>query len=155
MKLALVAIALWAGSSSTVFADPCSAASLKLGAAKELTVWQPPKGCTAKPGARGERVLKKQADIDAAFVCEKGTALGVDAAKQALVVVHWTMSPAAGGLAVFDDGAKLTVVTKFRPNCPKDPHPMPMEATTWFTIAPGGPERTFGTATCSLERKCP
>jgi hypothetical protein len=104
---------------------------------------------------RGERVYAKQSEIDAAFTCEKGTALGVDAAKQALLRVSYTMSPASVGVAVFDDGKLVTVVSKQLPNCPKDPRPMPMDATAWFTIAPGGPERTFGNAACTLVRKCP
>ena len=31
--------------------------------------------------------------------------------------------------AVFDDGTRLTVLTRFRPNCPGDPMPMPMNST--------------------------
>ena len=52
-----------------------------------------------------------------------------------------------------DDGTRLTVLTRFRPNCPGDPMPMPMNSTL-SSLMPKGAERTVQQASCSLPVQC-
>ena len=135
--------------------DPCSAQSLKLGSARRLVAWKPPEGCTANDGSSGRTILRTRAALDAQFVCGKGAKLGVDLAKHAVVQVSWNMSPAAVGLDAFDDAKQVTLVTRFRSPCPKDPRPMPITLQRWFLLPVGSSERTFAEANCTVDTKCP
>ena len=148
MKHALLLL-LW---SSRVVADPCSADALKL-KAKALTAWKLPERCTAKTSAR--TVLKTKAEVDAAFQCDKGVSLGIDTTKLALVQVPWMMSPAAAGLIAYDDGKRITLVTKFRQPCPNDPHAMPINLTSWYLLPADGKDRDFAETNCTLPKQCP
>jgi hypothetical protein len=133
--------------------DPCSAASLQLGKTTVLRAWQPPEKCTAKTRAR--TILRTKAELDAAFECENGVAHGVDPKRVALVQVSWNMSPAAVGLDAHDDGKNITLVTRFRRPCPKDPHPMPITRAMWFVLPSSAGERGFAEANCTIDTKCP
>jgi hypothetical protein len=82
-----------------------------------------------------------------------GSALGIDMAANDVYLLEYTMSPAFGGLEVFDDGTALTLVTRFRPNCPGDPMPMPMNSTLAW-LMPKDASRTVQQASCSLPERC-
>ena len=153
MKSSLVLILLAA---SPALADPtpnaCTADAVRR-KAKVLTEWKLPEHCTAKGGQRA--VLKTKAELEAAIQCDKGVSLGVDPTKFSLVQVPWTMSPAAAGLVAYDDGKLITLVTKFRQPCPKDPHAMPVGLVNWYLLPAGGGERSFAEANCTLPKNCP
>lgn len=162
MSLAMVACGKTAGRTtadgssttthtSTVDQSACTPAKLGLPGAKPLTIWKAPEGCTPKGGS-GTVTIKREEELKAHFEC-KG-AVGIDFAKQSLVVTYRTMSPAFAGNEILDDGQKVTLVDKFRSPCPNDPHPMPAPYTLSFLVPAGAP-RTFGEATCNVVSPCP
>jgi hypothetical protein len=132
--------------------DPCGAQGLKLGTAKPLAAWKIPDNCTPK-SISDKRILKTQKDLDEQFDCTKGAKVGVDSANQSIVAVSWNQSPAAIALDAWDDGKTITLVTRFRQNCPKDPRPMPMQTARWYA-APANADRAFAEATCTVPTKC-
>jgi len=151
LGMTVVALVTLAGSGAAdPKEDPCSAKALKLGTAKLLTPWQLPANCTVGNDLGG-RGFVTSAD---AFTCAKDAKLGVDFAKTTLVRVTWNMSPAATGLAAFDDGKTITLATRFRSPCPNDPHPMPMTMTSWFQIPSAKATRAFGEASCTFQPAC-
>ena len=116
-------------------------------------------GCSFGGGpASAPRVLRSPEEVSAALRCSgegqpPASAHGVDSAAYDVHVLEYTMSPAFAGIEVFDDGTRLTVLTRFRPNCPGDPMPMPMNSTlSW--LMPKGAERTVQQASCSLPVQC-
>lgn len=117
-------------------------------------------GCSFGDGgpANAPRVLHSSEEVSAALRCggegqPPASAHGVDAAAYDVHVLEYTMSPAFAGIEVFDDGTRLTVLTRFRPNCPGDPMPMPMNSTLAW-LMPKGAERTVQQASCSLPEQC-
>lgn len=115
-------------------------------------------GCSFSDGGAGSapRVLHTAEEVAAALRCNgegQPSALGIDMAANDVYVLGYTMSPAFGGLEVFDDGTALTVLTRFRPNCPGDPMPMPMNSTVAW-LMPKDASRTMAQATCSLPERC-
>lgn len=132
--------------------DPCGAKALRLEPAKIADRWQIPIGCLRAQG--GPRV-QSEAEFKAAFTCPQGVSSGVDWSKQQLVVTTQSLSPAGVGWSVFDDGRALTIVSKFRKNCPGDPMPMPMSVPVVSAIPAGEPMRELESATCTVESSCP
>ena len=116
-------------------------------------------GCSFTGGSSSTpTVLHTAEEVSAALRCNgegqpPGSALGVDMAANDVYLLEYTMSPAFGGLEVFDDGTALTVLTRFRPNCPGDPMPMPMNSTVAW-LMPKDASRTMQQATCSLPERC-
>ena len=116
-------------------------------------------GCSFTGGSSSTpTVLHTAEEVSAALRCNgegqpPGSALGVDMAANDVYLLQYTMSPAFGGLEVFDDGTALTVLTRFRPNCPGDPMPMPMNSTVAW-LMPKDASRTMQQATCSLPERC-
>jgi hypothetical protein len=137
---------------ATSAADPCSPSALKLPSAKPLAVWQPPAGCTARQ-VQGPLWIASDGDADQAFDC-RGTKLGVDFTKTALVVDHRTLSPAQTGVVALDDGTTITIVDRMRRPCPDERPPMPVPSTTVFQ-APAGGARGFAGAQCTVDTRCP
>ncbi len=133
-------------------ADPCGPQALDLGAAASLVAWKPPPGCAAK-GTRGSVIIGNGEDLTARLQCNEGVEHGLDLSKERLLQVRGSMSPATIGWAAYDDGGRLTVVTKFRSPCPSDPRPMPMEFTQWFLV-PADAERELAETTCTVKTKC-
>jgi hypothetical protein len=133
--------------------DPCAPSQLGLGAARQLTPWAAPTGCTAKSGATEPTAVKSEAEFAKRFECPKGTTSGLDFAKQQLMVQDRTLSPAGAGTTIVDDGAKVTFIERDRSPCPGDPQPMPMSYTLGF-ILPADAERTYATRSCTLPPKC-
>jgi len=104
------------------------------------------------------RVLHNAEELTAVLRCNgegppSASTLGVDFNANDVYVLAYTMSPAFGGIEVFDNGQQLTVLNRFRPNCPGDPMPMPMDsAIAW--LMPKGAERSMQQASCSLPSSC-
>ena len=64
-----------------------------------------------------------------------------------------SFSPAQVGLDALDDGKKLTLVSRQRLPCPKDPRPMPGPDSAFaYTLSSG--TRTFAETSCNIEVKC-
>jgi hypothetical protein len=140
---------------ATAVDDPCGAKALHLEPAKPADRWQIPIGCVRAPGEqRGPRV-QSEAEFKGAFTCPAGLASGVDWSKVQLVVTTQTLSPAGVGWSVFDDGHALTIVSRFRKNCPSDPMPMPISVPVVIAIPAGGPMRELKSATCTIDAACP
>jgi hypothetical protein len=139
-------------SPATVDASACTPAKLGIPDAKPLAIWKAPEGCERKGGS-GMVTIKNEEELRAHFDC-KGAPTGIDFARQSLVVAYRTMSPAAAGNDVLDDGQKVTIVNKFRSPCPSDPQPMPVPYTLSFLVPASAP-RTFGETSCNVVWKCP
>ncbi|MEM6990074.1 MAG: hypothetical protein AAF721_06240 [Myxococcota bacterium] len=132
--------------------DPCGAEALGLGAARSLAAWKPPTGCAAE-GPHGATFIRSGDDLATRLRCSDGTSSGVDFSKQSLVQIRGSMSPATVGWVAYDDGTRVTSVTKFRSACPDDPRPMPMEFTQWYVVS-GETDRVLAEATCTVPTKC-
>jgi hypothetical protein len=116
-------------------------------------------GCSFTGGSSSTpTILHTAEEVSAALRCSgegqpPAGALGIDMAANDVYLLEYTMSPAFGGLEVFDDGTALTLVTRFRPNCPGDPMPMPMNSTLAW-LMPKDASRTVQQASCSLPERC-
>lgn len=115
-----------------------------------------PSGCSFSAGGppSAPRVITNDAELQAHLSCPPGVAAPViDLAGNDLYLVTHSLSPAYGGGETRDDGSSVKFVTRFRPNCPDDPQPMPIEST-FGILLPKGATRTFGEANCTLPRRC-
>jgi hypothetical protein len=115
-----------------------------------------PAGCRFNVNgyASEPRVVHSAEEYAETVSCEGAVAPTLDFAASDLYVMRYSMSPAFGGRETVDDGTTVTFITRFRPNCPDDPMPMPMDVTYGFLL-PKGATRTFNEATCSLpQRRC-
>lgn len=79
---------------------------------------------------------------------------GIDFAKSNVVVTGRALSPATLGVDVYDDGQKVTFVSRQRGSCPNEYPPMPITIPIAFLI-PAGEARTFGDAMCKQAYNCP
>jgi hypothetical protein len=126
-----------------------------LGGAKLVTTWKPPESCHWKGLAAGAvTIVHNEADLDAAALDCPGVRSGVDFAKNDVVVTGRTLSPATLGVDVYDDGQKVTFVSREREPCPHEYPPIPVTVPVAFLI-PAGRTRTFADASCKQEYKCP
>lgn len=133
-------------------ADACDAAALGLASAAALPVWTVPEGCT--PGGKsGRTIARTEAELAGVIECAAGKSAGFDFSKGAILAVGYTMSPASIGVGAFDDGKVITVVSRFRSPCPKDPMPRPIDTVAWFEVPDGG-ERTFAEKSCTVQPRC-
>jgi hypothetical protein len=116
-----------------------------------------PAGCAFTQGGTvtAPRVLRTSEEVLAALSCPQTdlAALGIDPTQQDVYVLGYTMSPASAGQSVYDDGQTLTYVSRFRPPCPNDPMPMPMNATVAW-LMPKDATRATREASCSLPERC-
>lgn len=140
-------------------ADPkpgsCEATAKAMGKVTKLGAWKPPADCTAKGIVLAPRSLTKEADARDHVACKDPKAkLGVDFAKRQLIVTSRTASPAEAGIDGYDDGKKITFVSRQRIPCRTDPRPMPGPNQT-FLYEAGAGARTFADASCNVEPKCP
>ena len=126
-----------------------------LGAAKLVTTWKPPEACHWKGLAHGvTTIMRNEADLVAgALDCPESTSSGVDFKKNSVVVTGRALSPATVGVDVYDDGQKVTFVSRQRESCPNEYPPMPITVPLAFLV-PAGESRTFGEATCKQPWKC-
>lgn len=127
-----------------------------LESAHEVEIVRLPTGCHF--GGAGPisapTVLADDAAVAAAITCD-GEAPTITLGEDELRVVSFTMSPAFGGLGLYDDGTAVTFVMRDRPPCPDDPQPMPMPSSALAFRLPRGASRTFQQLACSLPRSCP
>ena len=131
--------------------DPCGATALGLGQAVALELWSPPPGCS--PRGTGQAILRSDAELGPRIECTAGQNQLVDWTRHALLAVGYTLSPAGAGVAAFDDGKVITLVSRQRNPCPGDPMPMPMNTTAWFQLPAGG-ERSFADKVCTIDSTC-
>jgi len=134
--------------------DPCSAAALGISNASLMTAWTPPAGCTVVHApARG--IVSSQADLASLFRCDAtATPPKLDFTHNSLVVVTWDMGPGATSVDALDDGTTVTLVTKARSPCPREPRPLAMQRTDWFVIATANASRNFGDRSCTKPSTC-
>lgn len=114
-----------------------------------------PPGCSFTLGGASATplVITNAAELGPHLECTGVAPPAIDlTANDLYVVTHW-LSPAYGGSETRDDGAVVTFVTRFRPNCPDDPMPMPISSSFGFLL-PKGAARTFREANCSLPSRC-
>ncbi len=124
-----------------------------LGAAKLVDLWKPPDTCHWRGLAHGSTVImRSEADLVAgALDCPQS---GIDFAKNNVVVTGRALSPATVGVDVYDDGRKVTFVSRQRDSCPNEYPPTPITIPVAFLI-PHGDDRTFAEAMCKQAYKCP
>ena len=127
-----------------------------LGAAKLVTTWKPPESCHWKGLAHGATtIMRSEADLVAgALDCPESSSSGIDFTKDNVVVTGRALSPATVGVDVYDDGQKVTFVSRQRDACPNEYPPMPITVPIAFLV-PAGATRTFGEAMCKQPWKCP
>ena len=115
-----------------------------------------PQGCSfIEPGTlEAPLVFANEADFTAHLHCEGATPPTVDFAVNDVLLVGFEASPAYGGGAVLDDGARVSFVTMQRTPCPTDYPPMPTPMSFAFML-PKGATRTWTTAMCTLAPRCP
>jgi hypothetical protein len=133
-------------------ADSCTPAALGVPKATVLKTWDPPYTC--HPTVTAKTIIHTQAELTAAFKCDPGVAPALDFKAQSVVIVPWSMSPAATALDGLDDGKLLTLVTKYRHNCPGDPQAMPAPGLAYFLIPAAGAKRSYADAHCDLQNTC-
>jgi len=126
-----------------------------LGAAKLVTTWKAPESCHWKGLAHGATtIMRSEADLVAgALDCPESASSGVDFTKNSVVVTGRALSPATVGVDVYDDGEKVTFVSRQRDSCPNEHPPMPITVPLAFLV-PAGASRTFGEATCKQPWRC-
>lgn len=114
-----------------------------------------PTGCSFQGGgtAAAPLVVTNAAELEAHLQCVGVTPPVLDLTANDLYLVTHMLSPAYGGGETRDDGTTVTLVTRFRQNCPDDPLPMPINSTFGFLL-PKGAARVFHQANCTLPREC-
>jgi hypothetical protein len=116
-----------------------------------------PSGCRVTSGGTimAPSVIRSADELAGALECDDGVELPtIDFGQQQLMLAEFSMSPAYGGSEVFDDGSKVTFVTRDRPPCPDDPMPMPMQSTLGYLL-PQGAQRSYQQLACTLpQRRC-
>ena len=135
-------------------APPCMPPGLD--AARPVTMWTMPTGCTrsSNNGGSPPAIAHDEAELRAQVTCPAGVTLGVDFAQHEVVIRDSMMSPAYAGGSIVDDGQKVTFVTRFRMPCTQGAHPMPGSMTASFLL-PAGATREFAEATCTMPSNCP
>jgi hypothetical protein len=133
----------------------CSVEGLE-GVPQRLPLALPPRCSFSGGGTTGApRVLTSAEDILAALQCPERdlAALGIDPSTHDVFVLRDMLSPASTGTSVYDDDTTLTYVTRFRPPCPNDPRPMPIQVTVAW-LMPKGATRASREASCTLPQRC-
>lgn len=133
----------------------CLPARLGLVNAHLVASYEYPTGCTlqAQP-SQGEIVrVTSEEEFRGKVQCPAGTGSGIDFAAHELRIMARMSSPANVGVDVWDDGAKLTMVDRFREPCQPGPLPMPMTSTFQFLL-PVGATRTTANTHCTIRPHC-
>lgn len=115
-----------------------------------------PSGCSfTEPGTlSAPLVIANETDFAAHVRCVGASLPQVNFATHDVLLVGHVASPAYGGGAVLDDGARVSFVTMQRTPCPSDYPPMPTPMSFAFLL-PKGATRTWGEAICTLAPHCP
>lgn len=138
-----------ASSESAAPAPACVPDALR--SATPLVPYRLPPACRLR-GGPSTVVLATPAEAARALDC--GDA-GAPADLPALVVGQRVLSPATVGIDAYDDGARITIVSRQRGACPGEYPPMPVPATLAFRLpAAPGSKRDLGEATCSQAWRC-
>ena len=113
-----------------------------------------PDGCSWTGGGAplSPRAITTPEELAQHLTCT-GAAPVIDLAVSDVYLITQTISPGHGGGEVRDDGTTVTLVSRFRPPCPDDPMPMPMQ-TTFALVLPKGATRAFAEASCTLPARC-
>lgn len=137
--------------------DPHACRPANLAGAAPLRAFVPPQGCRLGEGGTlgAPLVVADAAAYGSSLQCDTAIAapLALDFAREQLLVVTFSMSPAYAGLEALDDGTTITFVQRDRSPCPNDPLPMPMNATAAFVIAKDA-TRSYTQGSCSLAAQC-
>lgn len=124
-----------------------------LASARTLPGWQAPETCRWKGGVSASgTTVRSDAELAALLDCQGGPS-GFDFRANALVVSAHTLSPATLGVEALDDGQAITWLSRSRPNCPKDPLPMPITQTL-AVIVPADASRALRQGSCTVPRTC-
>lgn len=147
--------------SETSTKDACDPAALGLGTAKPLTSWKVPQGCTPRDLAQGPEPthIRSVADFQAHFTCtgdaQEAARSAVDFTQYELAIAQRMLPPAGMGYVAVDDGVKVTNISRQRPPCPNDPHPMPMQIVQAYLL-PSHATRVYAETACTIPAKgCP
>jgi hypothetical protein len=132
----------------------CTPAGLETAQALPMVVL--PQGCSfVSPGVlQAPLVLSTEEGFVGHLHCEGASPPVVDFEANDVLVVGHTASPAYGGGAVLDDGARVSFVTMQRTPCPGEYPPTPTPMSFAFLL-PKGATRTWGEAMCTLAPHCP
>lgn len=138
-------------------ADPHACRPANLAGAAPLRPFVPPQGCRLGEGGTlgAPLVIADAAAYGSSLQCDTAIAapLALDFAREQLLVVTFSMSPAYAGLEALDDGSAITFVQRDRSPCPDDPLPMPMNATVAYVIAKDA-TRSYAQSSCTLPAQC-
>lgn len=128
----------------------CNLDALGLGAATSVPAWKPPAGCTARGGTGNLAIaIATEAEFAEMFGCAEGVTSGIDFGRHQLILQHRSLSPAATGGEIVDDGTTVTYLTHFRIPCPDERPPMPIGYAVTYLL-PAGAARTFAESSCTL-----
>lgn len=137
--------------------DPHACRPANLAGAAPLRAFVPPQGCRLGEGGTlgAPLVIADAAAYGSSLQCDTAIAapLALDFAREQLLVVTFSMSPAYAGLEALDDGSTVTFVQRDRSPCPDDPLPMPMNATVAYVIAKDA-TRSYAQSSCPLPAQC-
>jgi hypothetical protein len=106
--------------------DTCMPGGLE--PAHSVQMVQIPRGCRVSSGGTttAPSVVRSAEELVAALECDANTERPtIDFAEHQLMLLEFSLSPGYGGSEVFDDGSKVTFVTRDQPPCDGDPMPMP------------------------------
>lgn len=137
--------------------DPHACRPEGLASATPLRPFVPPQGCRLGEGGTlaAPLVIADAAAYGSFLQCDTAIAapLALDFAREQLLVVSFSMSPAYAGLEALDDGSAVTFVQRDRSPCPDDPLPMPMNTTVAYVIAKDA-TRSYAQGSCTLPAQC-
>jgi len=137
------------GDSGAAKAGECDLAPLGLASATQVPTWKAPAGCSFNAGGDARGPIRSEEEFRAAFTCTGTAASSIDFAQHQLVVQSRTLSPAAIGGLIVDDGTKVTYVERFREPCPSEYPPMPVPYQVMFLL-PADATREFAEASCNV-----
>jgi hypothetical protein len=130
------------GGTSALPPRHCDLATLGLGAAHVVPMYEPPAACS-RPGNSGARdPIRSEAQFRAAFTCPPGVGSGIDFDRDQLMVQQQMMSPMGVGGEVVDDGKTVSYVPHERIPCAGEPHLEPMDVEVMYLL-PAGSEREY------------
>lgn len=115
-----------------------------------------PRGCRVLAAGMimAPSVIRSADELARALECDANSERPtIDFGKHQLMLAEFSMPPAYGGGEVFDDGSKVTFVTRDLPPCPGDPMPMPISLPLAYLL-PQGAERSYQQLSCTLPVRC-
>ena len=113
------------------------------------------RGCRFRSSARwpAPEIVDTTAKLDAVLSCSGGANASIDLKAHDLFLFQYTLSPASGGASVYDDGSKLTLVSRSRVPCGNEPRAMPLSIVLGYAM-PKGAKRTYANASCVVASVC-